>query len=71
MQVLLLYDRIYRNVIFAKWKGAILVKLVIGCDHGALELKEAVKKVLAEFDDIQVEDMGTYCLLYTSPSPRD
>ena len=36
------------------------MKLVIGCDHGALELKEAVKKVLAEFDDIQVEDMGTY-----------
>lgn len=60
MQVLLLYDRIYKNVIFAKWKGAILVKLVIGCDHGALELKEAVKKVLAEFNDIQVEDMGTY-----------
>ena len=60
MQVLLLYDKIYKNVIFAKWKGAILVKLVIGCAHGALELKEAVKKVLAEFDDIQVEDMGTY-----------
>ncbi len=36
------------------------MKLVIGCDHGALELKDAVKKVLAEFEDIQVEDMGTY-----------
>ena len=36
------------------------MKLVIGCDHGALELKESVKKVLAEFDDIQVEDVGTY-----------
>ena len=36
------------------------MKLVIGCDHGALELKESVKKVLAEFEDIQVEDVGTY-----------
>lgn len=36
------------------------MKLVIGCDHGAVSLKEAVKKVLAEFKDIQVEDVGTY-----------
>lgn len=36
------------------------MKLVIGCDHGAVELKEAVKKVLAEFENIQVEDMGTH-----------
>lgn len=36
------------------------MKLVIGCDHGALELKESVKKVLAEFEDIHVEDVGTY-----------
>lgn len=36
------------------------MKLVIGCDQGALELKESVKEVLAEFADIQVEDMGTY-----------
>ena len=36
------------------------MKLVIGCDHGALELKESVKKVLAEFEDIQVEDVGAY-----------
>jgi len=41
-------------------KGVNTLKLVIGCDHGALELKDAVKKVLAEFEDIQVEDMGTY-----------
>ena len=39
------------------------MKLVIGCDHGALELKEAVKKVLAEFDDIQVPAimLGDFC----------
>ena len=36
------------------------MKLVIGCDHGAVELKESVKKVLAEFEDIEVEDVGTY-----------
>lgn len=41
-------------------KGDIIVKLVIGCDHGAVLLKEAVKKVLAEFEDIQVEDVGAY-----------
>lgn len=35
------------------------MKLVIGSDHGAVELKESVKEVLAEFPDIQVEDMGT------------
>lgn len=36
------------------------MKLVIGCDHGAVLLKEAVKQVLAEFEDIQVEDVGAY-----------
>ena len=36
------------------------MKLVIGCDHGAVELKDSVKKVLAEFEDIQVEDVGTF-----------
>lgn len=36
------------------------MKVVIGCDHGALELKESVKKVLAEFEDVQVQDVGTY-----------
>ena len=42
------------------WKGDTVVKLVIGCDHGAVELKDSVKKVLAEFEDIQVEDVGTF-----------
>lgn len=37
------------------------MKLYIGCDHGALELKEEMKKVLAnEFPELEVEDMGTY-----------
>ncbi|MBB5335070.1 ribose 5-phosphate isomerase B [Pectinatus brassicae] len=36
------------------------MKLVIGCDQGALELKEHVKEVLKEFSDITVEDVGTY-----------
>lgn len=36
------------------------MKIVIGCDQGALELKAAVKDVLAEFPEIQVEDVGTF-----------
>ncbi len=36
------------------------MKIVVGCDHGALELKEHVKKILAEYKDIEVEDIGTY-----------
>ena len=44
------------------------MKLVIGCDHGALELKEEIKKFLAELavspldanDPIEVNDIGTY-----------
>ena len=36
------------------------MKLAIGCDHGALILKEEVKKVLAEFEDVEVNDVGTY-----------
>lgn len=35
------------------------MKIVIGCDHGALALKEEVKKVLAEFS-AEVNDVGTY-----------
>lgn len=44
------------------------MKLVIGCDHGALGLKEEIKKFLAELavspldanDPIEVNDIGTY-----------
>ncbi len=36
------------------------MKIVIGCDQGALELKEHVKEVLKEFKDLEVEDVGTY-----------
>lgn len=36
------------------------MKITIGCDHGALQLKEEVKKVLAEMEDIEVNDVGTF-----------
>ncbi len=36
------------------------MKITIGSDHGAVELKEEVKKVLAEFKDIEVRDVGTF-----------
>ena len=36
------------------------MKITIGSDHGAVELKEAVKKVLAEFDGVEVKDVGTF-----------
>lgn len=35
------------------------MKIAIGCDHGALALKESVKRVLAELG-AEVEDLGTY-----------
>ncbi len=35
------------------------MKVTIGCDHGALALKESVKKVLAELD-VEIDDVGTY-----------
>lgn len=36
------------------------MKITIGSDHGAVELKDEVKKVLAEFPDIEVSDVGTF-----------
>ena len=36
------------------------MKITIGSDHGAVELKEEVKKVLAEFADVEVKDIGTF-----------
>ncbi|MBE8954498.1 MAG: ribose 5-phosphate isomerase B [Quinella sp. 2Q5] len=36
------------------------MKITIGSDHGAVELKDEVKKVLAEFPDIEVNDVGTF-----------
>ena len=36
------------------------MKIVIGCDHGALALKDEVKKVLAEYPDVEVNDVGTF-----------
>ncbi len=36
------------------------MKITIGSDHGAVELKDEVKKVLAEFDNVEVKDVGTF-----------
>ena len=36
------------------------MKITIGSDHGAVELKDEVKKVLAEFDGVEVKDVGTF-----------
>ncbi len=36
------------------------MKITIGSDHGAVDLKEVVKKVLAEFDGVEVKDVGTF-----------
>ena len=35
------------------------MKIAIGCDHGALALKESVKKVLAELG-AEINDLGTF-----------
>ena len=35
------------------------MKITIGSDHGAVELKDEVKKVLAEFD-VEINDVGTF-----------
>lgn len=40
-------------------EGGIGMKVAIGCDHGALALKESVKKVLAELGT-EIDDIGTY-----------
>lgn len=36
------------------------MKITIGSDHGAVELKDEVKKVLAEFKNIEITDVGTF-----------
>ena len=36
------------------------MKIMIGSDHGAVELKEEVKMVLHEFEDVRVTDVGTF-----------
>lgn len=46
------------------WKSkrkaaAVYMKIAIGCDHGALALKESVKKVLAELG-AEINDLGTF-----------
>lgn len=36
------------------------MKITIGSDHGAVDLKEEVKLVLKEMGDIEVKDVGTF-----------
>lgn len=36
------------------------MKITIGSDHGAVELKEEVKMVLHKFEDVRVTDVGTF-----------
>lgn len=36
------------------------MKITIGCDHGALELKEEVKRMLTERPEVEVNDIGVY-----------
>lgn len=36
------------------------MKICVGCDHGAIELKKAVLEVLQEFSHIETEDVGTF-----------
>lgn len=36
------------------------MKITIGSDHGAVDLKEAVKRVLATIDGVEVKDVGTF-----------
>lgn len=36
------------------------MKICVGCDHGAIELKKAVLEVLREFSHIEIEDVGTF-----------
>jgi len=36
------------------------LKITIGSDHGAVDLKEEVKLVLKEFADIEIHDVGTF-----------
>ena len=36
------------------------MKITIGSDHGAVQLKEEVKMVLKEYGNIEVVDVGTF-----------
>ena len=36
------------------------MKITIGSDHGAVEIKEEVKKILSEFDSVEFKDVGTF-----------
>lgn len=45
---------------FFRRRVEIAVKITIGSDHGAVQLKEEVKMVLKEFGEIEVKDVGTF-----------
>lgn len=36
------------------------MNITIGSDHGAVALKDEVKMVLKEYEDIKVTDVGTF-----------
>ena len=36
------------------------MKIVVGSDHGAVDLKEEVKLVLKEYPHIEIIDVGTF-----------
>ena len=36
------------------------MKITIGSDHGAVDLKEEIKLVLKEMGDVEVKDVGTF-----------
>lgn len=36
------------------------MKITIGSDHGAVSLKDEVKLILKEFDNVEVKDIGTF-----------
>ena len=47
------------------------IDLAIGSDHRGYEMKEFLTKVITPIDRDIKYDITTFCLLYTSPSPRD
>ena len=40
-------------------KGGVKMRIAIGCDHGALALKESIKKVLSGLG-METDDLGTF-----------
>ena len=54
------FFRCYKNNRAAgNLKAVFNIKITIGSDHGAVELKEEVKKILAKFN-VEVKAIGTF-----------